>query len=76
MKPWQSKVGWALAGLYLATTVVLIRSQGLFPGDSLIAVFLGIPWSVFLVTLNDTVTRNNVAPLLRINPLYLVGLYV
>ena len=48
MKLWQSKVGWVFAGLYLATAVFLIRSQGLF-GESFIAVVLGLPWSALLV---------------------------
>jgi hypothetical protein len=67
MKLWQSKVGWACAGLYLATAAFLLSSQGLF-GESFIAVFLGLPWSALLVLLNDFLPRQG-------SPLYLVGLY-
>ena len=48
MKLWQSNVGWALTGLYVATAVFLIHSQGLY-SESLIAVKLGLPWSVLVV---------------------------
>ena len=52
MKLWQSKVGWACAGLYLATAAFLLSSQGLF-GESFIAVLLGLPWSALMVLIDD-----------------------
>ena len=67
MKLWRSKVGWALAGLYLVITVCLIGSQGLF-GESFIAVFLGLPWSALLVLIDDYFPHQG-------SPLYLVVLY-
>ena len=45
MKSFTSKIGWALALIYIATSIFLIMSQGLF-GESFIALILGLPWSM------------------------------
>lgn len=69
MKLWQSKGGWACAGLYLATAAFLLSSQGLF-GESFIAVVLGLPWSALLVLIDDGLLPPEGSSLYR------VGLYV
>lgn len=40
-----SKLGTALAGIYLLISAYLIYTQGLF-GESFIALILGMPWSL------------------------------
>jgi len=41
----KSKLGLALASLYVLLAVYLIATQGLF-GESFIALILGLPWSM------------------------------
>lgn len=43
----RSRSGWAFALLYIAISVALISSQGLF-GESFIALILGLPWTLLL----------------------------
>lgn len=40
-----SKIGFLLAGIYLALAVLLISTQGIF-GESFIVIILGLPWSL------------------------------
>lgn len=43
--------GWLLVSIYIIVSVYLIRTQG-FVGESFIIVFLGLPWSLFLILLD------------------------
>ena len=50
MKLPNSKIGLALSVLYLAVSLYLIATQGLF-GESFVALFLGYPWSFLIILL-------------------------
>ena len=68
MKLPKSKVGLILSFLYLAGSIFLILSQGIF-GESFIAILLGFPWSFLIVLggINAVVSDSN--------PLYFLFLY-
>ena len=73
MRVLQSKVGWCVVGLYIATAVYLIYSQGLF-GESFIAVILGLPWSWLLLFIGDLYFPPQRSPLYPV-VLYLTVLF-
>jgi len=76
MKLWQSKVGWACAGLYLAAAVFLVQlvvlnidpSEGLFSQNfrNVSVVVLGWPWSSLLFALIDHYFPSMRGPLYRV----------
>lgn len=51
MKIPKSTLGLLLVSIYIVVSIYLIRTQG-FVGESFIVVFLGLPWSLFLILLD------------------------
>ena len=72
MKLLRSALGWGFAAVYIAATILLLCSQGLF-GESFIALILGLPWSALLAFVAARFADRYMPPLE--SPLFLIAVY-